>query len=501
MTALTSLARAQAAVRGRAQPITTVRHVHVSGTPLVIVPLAMAGEANAPLAAMIGRDRTAPDLLIVPQPRDRSQRFQFAHSLALIVLHYLGQFASTTEPVATRPGQAPRRRVPDAPQLWVPNGEGIEFLRLFGRSTRFRSTSGPYAVQVSVPILGKWLTFLAEQAEHPGSSLLLAATTVLAQHWATGQSAIEDANLAAALGWIDPPRGHTGAEAARAAEDPLQWPPAGPATDPTFDREVLAPGIAEYDTAGDDLMAQRRAVGRLAAALRGQLEPTWQLTWRAIELIGHLPPGGHVAARWEQDRDAYSRFNEHVASGGNPQPTRDSAVAAAIRLNDLERRQAAYEAQRAFDDPLVMAEHRLAGEAFAGTVVASVPNRRVGVGRRAALRPLITVRTVDPVRLTAGEATLRDPERPRQHADILTVTDTPSSGTEIVLELAGGMGRGRTPTPGSVPAAGDRVCFCTLTDDYQPRGTFPSRDATPWTHGGPPQAPRRSDDEANEAWA
>jgi hypothetical protein len=99
MSALTSLARAQAALRGRAQPITTVRHVHVSRTPLIIVPLALAGEANAPLAAMVGQDRGAPALLIVPQPRNRSQRFEFAHSLGLIMLHYLGQFATTTEPV------------------------------------------------------------------------------------------------------------------------------------------------------------------------------------------------------------------------------------------------------------------------------------------------------------------------------------------------------------------------------------------------------------------
>lgn len=500
MSALTSLARAQAALRGRAQPITTVRHVHVSRAPLVIVPLAMAGEANAPLAAMVGQDRGAPALLIVPQPRNRSQRFEFAHSLALIMLHYLGQFATTTEPVPTGPGRTAARRPTDAPQVWVPNGAGIEFLRLFGRSTRFRSTSGPYAVQVSVPILGKWLTFLAEQAEHPGSSLLLAATEMLAQHWATGQSAIEDANLAAALGWIDPPVGVTGREAARAADDPLQWPPAGPATDPTFDREVLAPSIAEYAATGEDVRARRRAVTRLTGALRSQLEPTWQLTWRAIELIGQLPPGGHVAARWEQDRHAYCRYYDYVAGGGNPQPKRDSAVAAAVRLNELERRQAAYEAQCAFDDPLVMAEHRLVGEAFVGTVVSSEPNRRVGAGRRRSLRPLITVHTTDPFRLTAGEAALSDPARPRQHAEIVAVTDTPL-GSEIVLELAGGMGRGQMPIPGTVPAPGDLVCFSTVTDDYQPRGTFPARDATPWTHGGPPQPPARPDGEANEAWS
>ena len=51
MSTLTALARAIAAERGAAQPACTVRHVHISERPLVFIPLALAGEANAPLAA------------------------------------------------------------------------------------------------------------------------------------------------------------------------------------------------------------------------------------------------------------------------------------------------------------------------------------------------------------------------------------------------------------------------------------------------------------------
>ena len=60
MTTLTSLARALAAERGTAQPVCTVRHAHISPRPLVFIPLALAGEANAPLAAMVGDDPRAP---------------------------------------------------------------------------------------------------------------------------------------------------------------------------------------------------------------------------------------------------------------------------------------------------------------------------------------------------------------------------------------------------------------------------------------------------------
>ncbi|GHG41297.1 MULTISPECIES: hypothetical protein [Amycolatopsis] len=498
MSTLTSLARAYAVDRGLAQPITTVCHAHISTWPLVCVPLAMAGEANAPLAVMIGDDRDAPRVLIVPQPRNRELRFGFVHSLALVMLHYVGSFAGTTQNVARRSGP-PKARPIDAPQLWVPNHGGIDFLRLLGRSTRFRSTTGPHAVEMSVPTVGKWLTFLGERAEYPGSSLFLAATDVLTQHWATGQSAIEDQNLAALLGWIAPPEGMTGAAAARLAEDPLLTPPAGPATDPTFDREVLAPAIAEYDRA-TGAARQRRATARLEAALRDQLAPTWALLWQAIDLLRALPPGGHVAARWDRDKDAYLRFHTYLAGDGRPQPKRDSAVASALRLNELERYKAAYDAQRAFDDPLVMAEHRITGEAFAGTVTSVVPDRQVGVGQRAKLRPLITVSTSDPVRLVPGDATVTDQRRPRQVGQILTVTGE-LGDLEITLELAGGTGRRLTAPAGTVPLAGDQVCFSSLTDSYQQRGNFPAREDTPWTHGGPPAPPAPRNDDGNEEWS
>lgn len=498
MTTLTSLARAHAVEDGLAQPITTVRHLHVSSRPLVCVPLTMAGEVNAPLAMMLGRDRDNPRLLMVPQPRNRTLRFEFANQLALTLHGYLGGFAIPVTVPGTK-GREATTRFADAPQVWVPNRAGIEFFRLLGRSTRFRSTTGPYAVDLAVPRLGLWLTFLTERAEHPGSSMLVAATQALTQHWATGQSSLEDGNLAAVLGWIAPPERMDGAQAALAAEDPLTCPPAGPSTDTTFDREVLEPAMRAYDQASDETQ-RRRAFTRLERAVRGQLDPTWQLMWQAIDHLRALPEGEHVARRWDHDADAFFRYHTYLAQGGRPQPKRDSAVAAAMRLNQLEREQAEYDAQRAFDDPLVMAEYRLTGDAFAGTVTAAEPDRRVGSGRSAKLRPLITVLTHDPLRLLPSDGPVTDHQRPKQTAAIEDIVETPD-GVEITLELAGGMGRSLTPPPGTMPVVGDQVCYSALTDRYQPPGTFPARDDTPWTHGGPPLEPVPTSDDAQEEWS
>lgn len=198
MTALTALARVLAAESGRAQPIRTVRHVHVSDRPLVFIPLALAGEANAPLAAMIGDDRSSPTLLVVPEPRDRTERFAFAAGVADAVLRHIAGY-DTDEPR-------------DAPQIVVPGLAAVAFTRLLGRSTRFRRTTGEYAVPAPVPVLGRWLSFFTERRDHPASSLLLSATDMLAGHWATGQSATEDLNLAGSV-----TRGLAGGRGARGA--------------------------------------------------------------------------------------------------------------------------------------------------------------------------------------------------------------------------------------------------------------------------------------------
>ncbi|WP_406107405.1 hypothetical protein [Micromonospora globbae] len=484
MSTLRALAKAQAVAAGVAQPVATVRHVHLHERPLVLVPLALAGEANAPLAAMVG---TAPDearLLVVPQPRNRDQRFRFAAELAEVVLPYVDAHREVSEAVPVDRGRDVRYRYVDAPQVLVPNPAGITFLRLLGRSTRFRRPDGEHPVHPSVPLLGRWLTFFADRAEHPGASALLAMTDALTLHWATGQSAVEDLHLPALLGWIDPPPGTTGAEAAARAEDPGTHPPAGPATDPDFDNHRLAPAIAAYAEAEDDPDARAEAYATLESLLRDQLAPTWELMWRGVGLLRALPLGARVEGRWAGDRDAFTAHAEHVDAGGGPQPRRDGAVAAAVRLHRLERALTSYAVQRAYDDPLVMAEHRLTGEAFVGEVTLADPARVDDSGKRPVLRPRIQVVTTEPVLVPVG-ATLYSPARPGQKARVVFLH--PADGkTEVVLELSGGMGRGLTAPPGSVPEVGERLCYTTLSDAYLPAGAFPAPEETPWTHGGPP---------------
>jgi hypothetical protein len=388
---------------------------------------------------------------------------------------------------------------------------------------RFRRTAEqdpetPYPAPPRVPLLGRWLTHFGERARVPGSALLLALTDVLSRHWATGQSSLEDQHLGALLAWIDPPEGESGAAAAlaaelrRDAEGQLVCPPAGPATDPAFDNQLLAPAIERYDRARTALAAAEDGVqaddrlGELTAAERrirelvaSRTRPTWDAVWRGLDLIRTLPEGAHAADRWTRDRWSFTGHRDRVLAGEPPQPRRDDAVTAANKLATREREQARLEAQEALDDPLVMAGRRLAGEAFAGEVTDVV--MAYSEGKRPSPRPLVTVRTDDRPHLGERAKVYRSLGGKPQAAEFVAYEDdgtrdddaTPDDdrtrddgGALIVLRVVDKMGRGKEPETGSVPEKGDLVCFTLFEHEQRGGAKLPDPEETPWTHGGPP---------------
>ncbi len=523
MSLIATLARLEAVESGRAQPLATVRHRHLSERPLVLVPLTTAGEAGAPLGALVGTDREEPRLMVVAQPRDRELRFAFLAELADAVLPHLDTYADDIELVEqnqTDPETGRRTKVEaelcaDAPQLVVPGRAGIDFVRLLGRSMRFRRTAEqdpdtPYPAPPRVPLLGRWLTHYGERARVPGSSLLLAATDLLGRHWATGQSSLEDQHLGALLAWIDAAEGQSGAEAALRAElarddrGQLLCPPAGPATDPAFDNRLLAPAVERYDKArqalgaAEDGAAADTRLGELTLAEReirrlvlSQLRPTWDAVWRSLELLRELPEGRRAADRWTRDRWSFTAHRDRVRAGEPPQPRRDDAVTAARKLASRETAQAQLDAQEALDDPLVMAGRRLAGEAFLGEVTEVV--MAWSESKRPSPRPLVTVRTDDRPHLGERVKVYRSLDGKPQSAEFAGFAGPPSDGL-LVLRLTDRMGRAKEPAEGTVPRKGDRIAWTLFEHDQRGGPKLPDPEETPWTHGGPPGAAAESAD-------
>ncbi|MFF8604473.1 hypothetical protein ACF06X_00910 [Streptomyces sp. NPDC015346] len=514
MSLISTLARLEAVESGRAQPLATVRHRHLSDRPLVLVPLTTAGEAGAPLGALVGTDPEEPRLLVVAQPRDRDLRFAFLADLAEEVLPYIDSFTDVVEAAErneTDPETGKKVKVEvdlcaDAPQLIVPSRAGVEYVRLLGRSMRFRRTAEqdpetPFPAPPRVPLLGRWLTHFGERARVPGSSLLLSATDLLNRHWATGQSSLEDQHLGALLAWIDPPEGESGAEAAlraelgRDREGQLLCPPAGPATDPAFDNRLLAPAIERFDRARQALASAEdgesaderlgelhRAEREIRRLILSQLQPTWDAVWRSVELLRELPAGARVADRWTRDRWSFTGHRDRIVAGEPPQPRRDDAVTAAQKLAARESAQGQLEAQEALDDPLVLAGRRLAGEAFVAEVVEVA--MAWSESKRPSPRPLLTVRTDDRPHLGEGTKVYRSLEGKPQTAEFVRSEEDGS----LVLRITDRMGRSKEPAPGSVPEKGEWIAWTLFEHDQRVGAKLPDREETPWTHGGPPRS-------------
>ncbi|WP_067529204.1 hypothetical protein, partial [Nocardia uniformis] len=434
-------------------------------------------------AVMVGQSKRSPRLIFVGQPRNPDQRFIFAAKLGAIVMDYINSCRLNSRQVRSR-GGASRSRFTTAPQILVPNPGGIKALTDLGRACRFRKTTGDFPVPAVVPEMGRWLTFLTNSAEQAGTSMLLAVTELLTEHWATGQSTLEDQNLASVLAWISPPDELTVAQALLDAENSIICPPAGPITSPDFDNHQLHSAIKEFDAArvSGDRLAIDAAEEELHDLIGGQIKPTWRMMWDAIALLRGVSEAPGAAKRFDRDCGSFTNFSDYQESGtALPQRARDHAVGAARRLSQLEQAIENFAAERAFDDPFVLADRRSIGEAFAGIVESAAADRVITSAKnRRIARPLVTIRTLDPTRLPDGTM-LISPEMATGHKAVIVSTELDGDTSLVTVEINGGMGRSLTPQPGSVPEVGRRIAY--LPDPgWRSTPTFPDPDATPWTH-------------------
>ncbi len=449
----------RAAAERRAVAKTTRRHIHLSTRPLVVVGYHLAGDPGAPLALLWGASRSEkPRCMVVPEPRNRSLRFQALAEFAAEFLAYLSQFEERDDTGFCM----------DAPQLVVPNAATADWLGgIVGRFTRNLRTDGDAPAPRFVPLAGKHLSFFSDLM--PGSSLVLTATDALRTHWQTGQLPSEDLNVAALLGWIDPPAGMDGPQAARAGEAAH---PAGPDSDPNWDAKILTELIQAWHAAVGEA-SQSAVQCELAKEVREQLTPAWAACWQALDLLDSLPVD-HVASRWQTDRRSWTNHCDRVAQGRAYFRNIATPVQAASRLRMLEDSTEDLQREMALDDPLVMAAVIASGEALAGRVVAADSERRIRKANgRAVRRPLITIEPGIDFTRPAGTT--------------LFLSASPGVKLELLCSDASGMiraeviqGANQNTTIGLLPKLGDEV----VLSPYGKREFYGRSNVTyiPWTH-------------------
>lgn len=465
MSALDVLLRLQAVSDGSARERTTMRHRHIDRAPLVLVAYRLAGESVAPLGIMYGTKATKPHLLVAPEPRNREIRFREVFDPFADVICDL--FDDRGEVVD---GFGWGLTATEGPQIIVPNGATADFIgHLVGRSLRYLDTEGEYAVPFSTVLAGAHLTWLANQAELPGSSVLLSATDLLRRHWVTGLSDLESEDLQVQLGWIDPPNGVSGAEAAARAEQDRGngvLPASGPTPDPAWDRDILDPLIAAFnqarDGAQDDKTVKRLGRG-VTTAVREALAPTWDATWRSIELLRAKPVAPSVEGRWAEDRRSFAHHMERVETGSIRFRIKDSVKQAAMIVRQREDAQAALDAAEALDDPMVLAGSIADGSGITGEVVDLD-------------RYDLTIDLDRPCPVPVGTELYWTDLPGKASAVVAAVRTEPPF--EVTLELKKGKTKYR-PAPGEV---------VTYSPHRPPTYRAPGLPGTvPWTHVGPEQ--------------
>lgn len=239
----------------------------------------------------------------------------------------------------------------DLPRVWLAHPAALTVLDLLGH--RYQSNR---LVSDSLRAMGRQCRALCEEASFPGQQVMVVATTLLAEHIVTGQSAVEDQHLGALLAWVNPV----------AAHDPII----------ESQRRSLTPAASLLDKESDDEVERLRGLARrceysfevnrihqkIGALLETAVLREWMMLDEARSAfwgLGLKPaPPEHIA---RLVRESHEHLQYFLRYGANV-PSRPHSLA--LRLDTHEYALALAEEKDALYDERVRKRLRCAGRAL-----------------------------------------------------------------------------------------------------------------------------------------
>ncbi len=458
---------ARAQREGTAQRRTALVHRHIDEHALGVVIFQPAHEPFGVIAMAIGEGPDDCEMAVVAEPRNPPILFD---ALAPIAQRAVARLEDCEIDRGTvRSARQEQDRCTSALQIIVPNTATVAAIGRLGRRLAYLSTDGDLPAPPELVRFGQYLQFLHDHEAVRGQSLLLSVTGLLRRHYATGQSALEDENLASIDAWCDPPPGVHGLDAAGVVEDVA----VGPLLQPDDDNVVydLVTEANRTRRGRTDEAAVTSARTPLVPILSRHVDDAWQLLWRGVGRLQARPRATHVFQRWTDDRRAFTEQADWVASGGRRRAQDSARRAASMRLR-LEASGIRLDAQEALDDPLVMATYEIVYEALRGTVVDADPNNRERPRRNLVKRPLLIVRTRAVCAMPPGKK-LHWSTNTKVACTVRVIAAAAGGGSIVTLVVNAGMNH-------AIPRVGDDVCFSIHNEGFAPRLLLPS--SLPWTH-------------------
>lgn len=465
MSLIKTLLSAEAALTQKAVRKTCYRHRKLSDEPLVVTLFNLSGEAAAPLVICYGTDPEQPQFTVSAEPRNRTSRFTAIQKFAEFIGEYLEPCLALTE-VIDQKGQV-KTIAEKTPQLITPNSSTLSYLEKLGRSVRYLQDRPEHPVPEEICWLGAHLSWLSDHSKTPGQSVMLSATQLLSSCFATGQSEMENENLASLLAWISNEEESGLAQILKAERAAY-----GPSPNTDFERELapLVEAWTEADRAGDATL-RIEIEESIAELAKREILPAYLATHKAMRLLRQIDEARSVESRWTQDLHSWSYYAMRCQSGIPTFKRRQDPIRASRNLELWSSALERLEFDEAMDDPLILAEHDAAGRCLVGRVIdRDMRNKEVkSTNSRESLVPLITIQLTSSTMLLAGEKVIWT-DSTSVKAEVREVR-----GGEAIIAIMGGHKTGVR-----APLIGDDVTFAAISYFGGPPPQSPEE--VPWTH-------------------